>query len=243
MNDSPTFDEKDLDNLSDRLTLAVGLPPELCQDEPPVMSLEDIKFPVAKETGSRPRPHVICLCGSTRFYERFMECNYNLTMRGNIVLSVGFFPHRANDAHGENLACTPKQKQALDELHLRKIDMADEVLVINEGGYIGESTGREILYARAMGKPVRYTEPQLAPYIGSLAKPNGRELQVGDIVSHSSGRITNGLYGEVVEFQGELMVQDNEGALAMSVADNRKDLTFCGTEFGESYMLDHFNGR
>lgn len=47
----------------------------------------------------------------------------------------------------------------LDMLHLRKIDLADRVLVINPGGYIGESTSREIAYARANGKPVSFTDP------------------------------------------------------------------------------------
>jgi cell division protein FtsB len=60
--------------------------------------------------------------------------------------------------HGEQAGCTPEQKIALDELHKRKIDLADEVLVLNVGGYIGESTRSEIEYARKLGKPVRYLE-------------------------------------------------------------------------------------
>jgi len=111
------------------------------------------------------RPKIVCLCGSTRFYEKFMEANYLETMAGRIVLSVGFFMHRpdtahgAHGAHGETLGCTPEQKLALDELHKRKIDLCDEVYVLNVGGYIGESTRSEIEYADAHGKPVRYLEP------------------------------------------------------------------------------------
>jgi len=104
-------------------------------------------------------PSIVCLCGSTRFYDEFQKANYEQTMAGNIVLSVGFFPHSAEKAHGENIGCTPEQKQNLDQLHLRKIDLADRVFVINVGGYIGESTRREIEYAKSNGKPIEYLEP------------------------------------------------------------------------------------
>lgn len=104
------------------------------------------------------RPTITCLCGSTRFYEAFQRANYEETMAGRIVLSVGFYPHRAAQAHGETVGCTPEQKEALDRLHLQKIDLADEILVLNVGGYIGESTRREILHARRSGKPIRWLE-------------------------------------------------------------------------------------
>lgn len=106
------------------------------------------------------RPKIVCLCGSTRFYERFQLANFQETMAGNIVLSVGFYPHAAcsKQAHGEDVGITPEQKLALDELHKRKIDLADEVLVLNVGGYIGSSTRSEIEYAINHGKPVRYLE-------------------------------------------------------------------------------------
>ena len=104
-------------------------------------------------------PKIVCLCGSTRFYEQFQRANYDETMAGRIVLSVGFFMHRPDSAHGETLGCTPEQKRALDELHKRKIDLADEVLVLNVGGYIGESTRSEIEYAERLKMPIRYLEP------------------------------------------------------------------------------------
>jgi hypothetical protein len=105
------------------------------------------------------RPKIVCLCGSTKFYEAFMEANCLETMRGHIVLSVGFFTHRPDTHHGKIVACTPEQKIALDELHKRKIDLCDEVYVLNVGGYIGASTRSEIDYAIAHNKPVRYLEP------------------------------------------------------------------------------------
>lgn len=107
-------------------------------------------------------PTIVCLCGSTRFYEAFQEANYRETMAGKIVLSVGFYPHAEEKAHGEERGCTPAEKIALDKLHKQKIDLADEVLVLNVGGYVGDSTKSEILYAIAAGMPIRYLEPERA---------------------------------------------------------------------------------
>ncbi len=96
-------------------------------------------------------PKIVCLCGSTRFKDEFMEQNKRLTLNGYIVLSVGFFGHIDGMPIEE-------EKQRVDELHLRKIDLADEVLILNVDGYIGESTRRELDYARTQGKPVRFLE-------------------------------------------------------------------------------------
>lgn len=108
----------------------------------------------------KERPKIVCLCGSSRFYQQFVEANYRETMAGRIVLSIGFYPHAQNEIHGGEVGVTPEQKVALDELHKRKIDLADEVLVINVGGYIGESTGSEIQYALNRGKDVRFLEAE-----------------------------------------------------------------------------------
>lgn len=105
------------------------------------------------------RPKIVCLCGSTRFYPAFQEANYRETMAGNIVLSVGFYPHAQSEMHGEDKGCTPEQKIALDELHKRKIDLADEILVLNVGGYVGDSTASEMAYATRHGKNIRFLEP------------------------------------------------------------------------------------
>ena len=96
---------------------------------------------------------VITLCGSTRFRDAFLEAQKRLTLEGNIVISVGLFGHA-----GDEEVWTPGTKEMLDDMHKRKIDMADEIYVINVGGYIGESTRSEIDYARATGKTVRYLE-------------------------------------------------------------------------------------
>ena len=106
------------------------------------------------------RPEVVTLCGSTRFYDEFQEANYRLTMQGKIVLSVGFYPHaKAQHGHGEGVGHDSVEKVALDELHKRKIDLSDRVLVLNVGGYIGESTRSEIEHAHRVGVPVEYLEP------------------------------------------------------------------------------------
>ncbi len=102
-------------------------------------------------------PTIVCLCGSTRFYEAFQKANYDETMAGRIVLTVGHYPN-SNGEHGEIVGCTPEQKVALDELHKRKIDLCDEVLILNVGGYIGDSTQSELSYARSLGKRVRWLE-------------------------------------------------------------------------------------
>jgi deoxycytidylate deaminase len=104
------------------------------------------------------RPKVVCLCGSTRFKDAFDEAMYQETMAGRIVHSVGFFMHATGNRHGESIGATPEQKVALDELHKRKIDLCDEVLVLNVGGYIGDSTRSEIDYALAHNKSIRYLE-------------------------------------------------------------------------------------
>ena len=96
---------------------------------------------------------VITLCGSTRFKDAFMEAQKRLTLEGNIVISVGLFGHS-----GDEEVWTAGTKEMLDDMHKRKIDMADEIYVINVGGYIGESTKREIEYARAHGRVVNYLE-------------------------------------------------------------------------------------
>lgn len=90
---------------------------------------------------------VVCLCGSTRFRAEIVEANRLLTLEGHIVLAPGVFGHDGDPI-------TDDEKAKLDALHLRKIDMAEQVIVIAPGGYIGESTRREIVYAESTGKPV-----------------------------------------------------------------------------------------
>lgn len=100
------------------------------------------------------KPIIVCLCGSTKFKQEFIDVNFRETMVGKIVLSVGCFLH----SDGEIYTPTPEEKKLLDELHMRKIDLADEVLILNVGGYIGESTQNELNYAIKHGKVIRFLE-------------------------------------------------------------------------------------
>ncbi|KKN78482.1 hypothetical protein LCGC14_0350140 [marine sediment metagenome] len=104
------------------------------------------------------RPKIICLCGSTRFVAIFNEWRQKLTLEGKIVVSIELVlpqSEREDPQHSNY-----KVKQALDELHLRKIDLADEVMILNVGGYIGESTRNELNYAMQIGKTITYLEEQ-----------------------------------------------------------------------------------
>ncbi|MBQ6995746.1 MAG: hypothetical protein IJN64_14880 [Lachnospiraceae bacterium] len=102
---------------------------------------------------------VITLCGSTRL-KKFMDVQKQLTLEGNIVISVGLFGHSGDSEVWENMdeGALTKTKEMLDDMHKRKIDMADSIYVINVGGYIGDSTRSEIDYAIRHGKKVRYLE-------------------------------------------------------------------------------------
>ena len=103
---------------------------------------------------------VITLCGSTRFKDAFMEAQKRLTLEGNIVISVGLLWHSGDSEvwDGMDEGTISKTKEMLDDMHKRKIDMADSIYVINAGGYIGDSTRSEIEYAKSHGKKVEYME-------------------------------------------------------------------------------------
>jgi hypothetical protein len=107
--------------------------------------------------GTGRRPLIVCLCGSTRFFDTFRTANLELTLAGEIVLSIGCDTKSDADL-GIIAGDLAPAKTALDELHKRKIDLADYVLVLNVGGYIGESTRSEIDYAQKIGRPVKYLE-------------------------------------------------------------------------------------
>ena len=102
-------------------------------------------------------PLFVCLCGSTRFPEAFQKANLEQTLQGNIVLSIGAC------VRDDSLGLSEAAKAMLDELHKRKIDHADVVLVLNVGGYIGKSTAGEIAYAKALGKKIMYLETPPCP--------------------------------------------------------------------------------
>lgn len=122
---------------------------------------------------------VITLCGSTRFKNEFLEAQKRLTLEGNVVITVGLFGHS-----GDDVVWTEGVKDMLDRQHLAKIDLADEIFVINVGGYIGDSTRREIAYAEFKGKTILYLEEGRKPSIYD------NYAALGEL--HDAGRISDG---------------------------------------------------
>ena len=105
------------------------------------------------------RYKVITLCGSTKFKDAFLETQKRLTLDGNIVISIGLFGHS-----GDEEVWLEKTKEMLDDMHKQKIDMADEIFVIDVNGYIGDSTRTEIEYAKSNGKIIRFYSDDSAYY-------------------------------------------------------------------------------
>jgi hypothetical protein len=99
---------------------------------------------------SIPHNKIVCLIGSTKFKKEFEEATLNLGLKGYIVLSVICYNH------GDLVGLSREEKTAADELHHRKIELADEIYVINPGGYIGSSSAGEITYAERLEKPISY---------------------------------------------------------------------------------------
>jgi hypothetical protein len=132
----------------------------------PKMTATELAQKQLKQVPAEPRrdkPTVICLCGSTRFADQHAVARWELEKQGAIVLMINYLPAWYADQQGwdgnDHFGEKSGLKERLDELHMRKIDLADKVMVINVGGYIGESTRREIEYAESTGKPVEYLEP------------------------------------------------------------------------------------
>jgi hypothetical protein len=145
------------------------------------MSYND-KAPYQREekewyTRKPARPTIVCLCGSTRFRDAFEEANLEETLAGKIVLQPGHYTHAAAENQGavnraagnsrpvpgdKEIWFGPEVAQQLEELCRRKIDLADEVLVLNVGGYVGSSTAAEVAYAQSLGKQVRWLEGEVA---------------------------------------------------------------------------------
>lgn len=92
---------------------------------------------------------VITMCGSTKFKDAFMKVQTELTLKGNIVLMPVVFSHSGD-------VITSEQKSMLIDMHKQKIDMSDEIYVINVNGYIGSLTKSEIDYALSSNKKVNY---------------------------------------------------------------------------------------
>lgn len=119
-----------------------------------------MRCPAVKE-----RPEIICLCGSSRFVNEMAVIAWEFEKDGKITMGLHLLPEWYKTKCESHLAEAEGVAEQMDELHLRKIDLADRVFVVNVDGYIGDSTRREIAYATAHGKPVVYLEPaaEVAP--------------------------------------------------------------------------------
>ena len=107
---------------------------------------------------------IAVICGSTKNRKQMTELNKKLTLDGKIVLAPGAFAHDGDEV-------TDEQKTKLDDLHLEKIDLADEVHVVVVGGYIGSSTAAEIDYAMKAGKAITFHHSMGSPRV---AEPHAR---------------------------------------------------------------------
>lgn len=102
---------------------------------------------------------VVCFCGSTRFAEQFMIERWELEKQGIITLGINILPNGYWSGGNDHGAEQEGVKHIIAELHFRKIDISDEVIILNVGGYIGESTRMEINYAISQNKSIKYFEP------------------------------------------------------------------------------------
>ena len=118
------------------------------------------------------RPPVVCLCGSLRFMDLFDREKRRLTALGVIVLAP------------EPIDTVPTsiERATLGELHLRRIDLADEVRVVAMDGYVGATTKQEIAYARRLGKHVTSIDPLVRLYAPALAPYRNRSVRYGSSI-------------------------------------------------------------
>lgn len=117
---------------------------------------------------SKEKRTIVCLCGSTRFMQAFQEANLRETLAGNIVLTIG-----CNTKSDTDLALNEQTKVELDALHKDKIDLADEVLILNVGGYVGKSTASEILHACKQQKTIRWLQETIGDEYCWMHRPGG----------------------------------------------------------------------
>ena len=115
-------------------------------------------------------PNVICLCGSSRFIDVMAVLAWQLEKQGNIVLSLHLLPRWYCGDVDDHIAEAEGVADSMDELHLRKIDMADEVIVVDVEGYVGDSTSREIQYAKDTATSLRYLSKE-ADLLALPARP------------------------------------------------------------------------
>lgn len=151
------------------------------------------------QTETSDAAKVITLCGSTKFKDAINAENFRLTVAGNVVISLGLFGHTDLPDYNWDTDVTDL-KTSLDKLHFQKIRMADEVHVVDVGGYYGESTAREIAYARSLGKPVTFmseVDSEILAAVGVQTEPDTttREAEIADLATYDDGWNGDGSLG------------------------------------------------
>lgn len=130
----------------------------------------------------------ITLCGSTRFREAFELWNKRLTLAGHIAYSVSGFGHSGDSFSAE-------EKEHLDLIHLRKIMESDAIVVIDPGGYIGDSTRREIAWATLIERRIYFVSRDGNPNVEVLRHDSARPLAF-DWSPQSNGSAPTGSLNE-----------------------------------------------
>jgi ADP-ribose pyrophosphatase YjhB (NUDIX family) len=168
--------------------------PPLAFDHTDIIAAAVTPAPAKAEPTSPARPAIVTLCGSTRHWDALVETNARETLDGKMVLAPGIdMKTRHQRPHPDEAA---QVKKKLDALHFAKIRAADEVLVVNEAGYIGESTRAEIAYALSLGKPVRYTETYEHAVL--ITRPGLDDIHLGPLPHrHQAEQITTSLTNQL----------------------------------------------
>jgi hypothetical protein len=198
----------------------------------PIMNLmEDQQAPQSAEGEAK----VITLCGSTKFEAEFAEVNQRLTMEGCVVISLGMFslpdlPDYDWTADSSDL------KGRLGGVHFQKIRMADEVYIVDPGGYVGESTRREIAYAESLGKPVRYLSRERLARTGDgpqeWVRPGGpahRQIRTCLVGLSFLGRSVKHQLTQICKGSAESRPRGQSFVLTLQEADRRQAASSAGT--------------
>jgi NTP pyrophosphatase (non-canonical NTP hydrolase) len=170
------------------------------------------------------RPEVVCLCGSVRFKQEFLAAHEEEALQGRIVVAPGVF------SKADRRQLTDDDVERLHELHRRKIELADEVLVIAPDGRLGESTAGEVEYARSLGKPVRYWKPTrpipIDPVDALLESHRAQRLVSNTVPTLDVPEAVKALRCSLIEEEAAEFRAALEGGDIVGVADAIADLLY-----------------
>ena len=195
----------------------------------------------ADATGGRePSRSVVCLSGSSRFVGQGAVLAWEMEKRGHVAMGMNLLPDWYPDVQEDHQAESEDVAPILDRVHLRKIELADCLVVMDFNGYIGRSTSVEIAYASGLGKPVHYVGGsgevgELRAFAAAYRAPGDREARepVGHVVVYDNGKGDRDLW--LNEF---VNVLDHESAKACADEMNTKGNGYTYT----AYALEPVGG-